>query len=254
MQTCPQNTQAAGFVKARFASGFVRGSATLFLVCLVAGIARAAPVAALLRLSEYQKQDWQVEDGLPESYVRMIAQRPDGVLLLATSSGLATFDGQRFQNVPIEVDGLVHNEAVNTMLYGRDHDLWIGTDGRGVFHHTSSETINISERAGRFNERIRTMYEDAEGVLWIATQNGVERFIDGKIELLSTAGMISGDITTPFAEDGLGGMFFVTSAGLFHWENGVRRRFLLLTLHQLLFQWRSIAILKSGSGSAQQPA
>jgi ligand-binding sensor domain-containing protein/signal transduction histidine kinase len=227
MQTCPQNTQAAGFVKARFASGFVRGSATLFLVCLVAGIARAAPVAALLRLSEYQKQDWQVEDGLPESYVRMIAQRPDGVLLLATSSGLATFDGQRFQNVPIEVDGLVHNEAVNTMLYGRDHDLWIGTDGRGVFHHTSSETINISERAGRFNERIRTMYEDAEGVLWIATQNGVERFIDGKIELLSTAGMISGDITTPFAEDGLGGMFFVTSAGLFHWENGVTRRFLL---------------------------
>jgi ligand-binding sensor domain-containing protein/signal transduction histidine kinase len=188
-------------------------------------VARAATAPTTLRLSEYQKQDWQVEDGLPENYVRTIAQRPDGVLLLATSSGLATFDGQRFQNEPIEVDGLIDNEAVNTMLYSRNHDLWIGTDGRGVLHRTSSGTINISERAGRFNERIRLMYEDAQGALWIATQNGVERFFDGKIEILSTAGMISGDITTPFAEDGLGGMFFVTSSGLFHWEAGVVRRF-----------------------------
>jgi ligand-binding sensor domain-containing protein/signal transduction histidine kinase len=185
----------------------------------------APPTHTTLRLSEYQKQDWQVEDGLPENYVRMITQRPDGVLLLATSSGLATFDGQRFQNVPIEVDGLVDNEAVNTMLYGRDHDLWIGTDGRGVLHRTNSGTINISERAGKFNERIRMMYEDAQGVLWIATQNGVERFIDGKIDVFSDAGMISGDITTPFAEDGYGGMFFVTSFGLFHWEDGVVRRY-----------------------------
>jgi ligand-binding sensor domain-containing protein/signal transduction histidine kinase len=225
MKPYPANTCAAGWVRTYITPRFVFGNVALLFVCLVAVIASAATTLTDLRLSEYQKQDWQVEDGLPENYVRMIAQRPDGVLLLATSSGLATFDGQRFQNVPIEVDGLIDNEAVNTMLYGRDHDLWIGTDGRGVLHRTSSGTTNISERAGKFNERIRTMYEDAQGVLWIATQNGVERFIDGNIEVLSEAGMISGDITTPFAEDGVGGMFFVTSSGLFHWADGTTRRF-----------------------------
>lgn len=227
MRLSPANTYAAGWAKALTIPRFASGRAALILFCLMAVVARAATTPTTLRLSEYQKQEWQVEDGLPENYVRMIAQRPDGVLLLATSFGLATFDGQRFQNVPIEVDGLINNEAVNTMLYDRHRDLWIGTDGRGVLHRTSSGTINISERAGRFNERIRTMYEDATGVLWIATQNGVERFIDGKIEILSEAGMISGDITTPFAEDGLGGMFFVTSSGLFHWGKGVTRPFLL---------------------------
>jgi ligand-binding sensor domain-containing protein/signal transduction histidine kinase len=224
MKPYPANTRAAGWARTHLTPRFVFGIA-LLSVCLVAVVSRAETTPTALRLSEYQKQDWQVEDGLPENYVRMIAQRPDGVLLLATSSGLATFDGQRFQNVPIEVDGLIDNEAVNTMLYGRDHDLWIGTDGRGVLHRTSSGTINISERAGKFNERIRTMYEDGRGVLWIATQNGVERFIDGKIEVLSEAGMISGDITTPFAEDGFGGMFFVTSSGLFHWGDVTIRRF-----------------------------
>ena len=225
MKTCPANTRAAGWARTRIIPRFVLYNGALFFACLPAIVAGVTTTPTALRLSEYQKQDWQVEDGLPENYVRMIAQRPDGVLLLATSSGLATFDGQRFQNVPIEVDGLIDNEAVNTMLYGRDHDLWIGTDGRGVLHRTGSGTINISERAGRLNERIRTMHEDAQGVLWIATQNGVERFIDGKIEVLSEAGMISGDITTPFAEDGAGGMFFVTSSGLFYWANGTTRRF-----------------------------
>ena len=225
MRSYPANTRAAGWAKTHITPRLLISNVALLFVSLAAVIANAATRPTALRLSEYQKQDWQVEDGLPENYIRMIAQRPDGVLLLATSSGLATFDGQRFQNVPIEVDGLINNEAVNTMLYGRDHDLWIGTDGRGVLHRTSSGTINISERAGKFNERIRSMYEDAQGVLWIATQNGIERFIDGKIEVLSEAGMISGDITTPFAEDGIGGMFFVTSSGLFHWGDGITLRF-----------------------------
>ena len=204
--------------------GLALGIASALLGCLAAS---AATPPTVLHMSEYQKQDWQVEDGLPENYVRTIAQRPDGELLLATSSGLATFDGLRFKNVPLEVNGLIDNEAVNAVLYGRNHDLWIGTDGRGVLYRSVAGTVNISERMGRFNERVRAMYEDSHGVLWIATQNGVERFSGEKMEVFSSAGMISGDITTPFAEDGSGGMFFVTALGLFHWSDGVVEPFSL---------------------------
>jgi len=188
----------------------------------------SAPNGSQLRLSEYQKQDWQVEDGLPENNVRMITQRPDGSLLLATGSGLATFDGQRFRSLPIE-KGQIQNEAVNAVLYGSANDLWIGTDGRGVLHQTAQGLVNISEQAGRYNERIRMFYTDSAGVLWIATQNGVERFANGQLEVLAGTGMISGDITTPFAEDGSGGMFFVTSTGLFHWRDGIAERYSLQT-------------------------
>ncbi len=155
----------------------------------------------------------------------MIAQRPDGTLLLANSSGLSSFDGQRFQSLPIEVAGLVDHEAVNAILYGRNGDLWIGTDGRGVMHRTASGTVNVSEQAGRFNERVRMLYQDAAGVIWIATQNGVERFTEGRLQPVAGTGMISGDIISPFAEDGSGGMFFVTSNGLFHWKDGVAQPF-----------------------------
>jgi ligand-binding sensor domain-containing protein/signal transduction histidine kinase len=155
----------------------------------------------------------------------MIAQQPDGMLLLATSSGLASFDGQHFHRFPLETGGAYNNEAVNALMPIGANDLWIGTDGRGMLHHTASGTVEISERAGFHNERIRMFYKDASGVLWIATQNGVERLQDNRLESVPGVGMISGDITTPFAEDGHGSMFFVTSSGLFRWQNGGARHY-----------------------------
>ena len=186
---------------------------------------------SVLELSEYQKCEWQIEDGLPENNVRMIAQKPDGTLLLATATGIASFDGQHFRTLSIEKPGstplISDNEAVNAILPVSNDDLWIGTDGSGVIHQTPSGSVNISEQAGRFNERIRAFYRDNTGVIWIATQNGVERYVNGHLDVIAGTGMISGDITTPFAEDGNGGMFYVTSIGLFHWRNGIAQPYRL---------------------------
>jgi ligand-binding sensor domain-containing protein/signal transduction histidine kinase len=190
----------------------------LFVLLMAAAPSAMATDREHLRLPEYQKQNWQVEDGLPENNVRMIAQRPDGHLLLATSSGLSTFDGLHFEGLAIS--GLAQGEAVNAFLEEKDGTLWIGTDGRGVLRYApSGSLVNISEEAGRMNERIRNFYRDASGTLWIATQNGIERYRDGQLQILAEAGMISGDITTPFAEDDRGGVFFITSKGLFHWQD-----------------------------------
>src|SRR5487761_243101 len=125
-----------------FASG---AGAFLFLfLSLISATAQSIAQPSSLRLSEYQKQNWQVEDGLIDNNIRMIAQQPDGVLLLASASGLATFDGQHFQSVPVEAGGLTDNEAVSAIVLGHNDDLWIGTDGRGVLHRTPTGTANIS--------------------------------------------------------------------------------------------------------------
>jgi len=209
-------------------------SARIVLLIFHGVVALAMP-STNLKLSEYQKQEWQVEDGLPENNVRMIAQRPDGSLLLATSSGISTFDGLHFRTLAMR-DGdadsgyaarMGGNEAVNAILPIGNEELWIGTDGNGVLHQTGSGTVNISERAGFLNERIRNLCMDSQGVLWIATQNGVERFSHDRLEAIPGTGMISGAITAVFAEDGHGGMFYVTSSGLFHWRNGVAQSFKL---------------------------
>jgi len=197
----------------------------LALVLLSASaLPQATPTPAPIGLAEYQKQEWQVEDGLPESNVRMIAQRADGTLLLATFSGVSTFDGQTFQRLSMPNAATMNIDAVNAVLPGLADDLWIGTDGAGVIHQTATGAVNISSAAGHENERIRTMVFDHDGTLWIATQHGILRYRNNQLETIPDVGIIGGDITTVFAEDLHGGMYFVTSSGLFHWTSrGVTR-------------------------------
>src|SRR5437764_2178188 len=82
-------------------------------------------------LSEYQKRDWHVEDGLPQGNVRTIIQNPDGTLLIGTGGGMVAFDGLRFTPVSVDQQDEAANEPVNALLYSHAGDLWIGTDDRG---------------------------------------------------------------------------------------------------------------------------
>ncbi len=169
--------------------------------------------------AEYQRQSWQVEDGLPESNVRSITQRADGSLLLATFSGVFTFDGINFRPLPMFTGNNFNTDAINTVLPAPDGTLWIGMDGSGVLRQTASGTINISAAAGHRNERIRAMYIDQENTLWVATQFGVERYRNGQFEMFAGSGIIGGDLTSVFVPDLRGGMYFVTNSGVFHWEH-----------------------------------
>jgi signal transduction histidine kinase/ligand-binding sensor domain-containing protein len=193
-------------------------------------------VSATVQLSEYQKQEWQVEDGLPQSELRAITQVPGGRLLIATYGGVASFDGLRFSPIRVDAKDPAASEPVNSLLLSRSGDLWIGTDDRGIIRQTAGTAVNVSEQAGFYQERIRGLFEDAAGTIWAATHDGIQRItVHGgtqSIELLNQLGPVSGDITTPFAEDGRGGIFVLTSDGVFHLTSrGVHTH--ILEHHQL---------------------
>src|SRR6266481_7498958 len=159
-----------------------------------------------IALSEYQKQEWHVEDGLPQSNVRTIIQAANRTLLIGTSEGIASFDGLKFTPLRFGSPGGNSREPVNVILISKRGDFWIGTDDRGVILRRGEESIPVSEAAGFQQERVRAMFEDHAGVIWVATQNGIERIVGGKIEAFDSLGLVSGDITEPFAEDANGRM------------------------------------------------
>src|SRR6201996_5802914 len=124
------------------------------LLVLVAGCCLPA-FSATVRLSEYQKQEWQVEDGLPQSELRAITQVPGGALLIATYGGVASFDGLHFSPIHVDQKDPAASEAVNALLVSRSGDLWIGTDDRGIIRRTGGASVNVSEQAGFYQERVR---------------------------------------------------------------------------------------------------
>jgi hypothetical protein len=69
MPAYPAKTSTKGWALIRVVARSIAGRAGLVLglVTLAVATVHAAPPFSTLRLSEYQKQNWQVEDGLPKT-------------------------------------------------------------------------------------------------------------------------------------------------------------------------------------------
>src|SRR5215475_4133116 len=173
----------------------------LVALLLIPEIAKADFNEPSMPISEYQKQEWHVEDGLPQSNVRVIIQTGNRQLLIGNSEGITSFDGVRFLPFRIGSKPDNANEPVNSLLSSRDGSLWIGTDDRGVIRQTGQMIASVSEDAGFHQERVRGMFEDRAGVIWVATHNGIERIIGGKVQFFERPGLVPGDITQPFGQD-----------------------------------------------------
>jgi signal transduction histidine kinase len=93
-----------------------------------------------------------------------------------------------------------------------------------TYKTVDSPSASVSQPVGEAVSHIQRIYRDEHGVLWIGTREGIERLTPSGQEMLPSSGGISNEIASPFAEDGNGGMFFITMGGVFLWDKGPVRR------------------------------
>ena len=186
-------------------------SRTVFglLAVLLPQAARALDPAAAI--SQYHKRYWQVEEGLPQSYVTAIRPSPDGYLLVGTAEGLVRFDGLQFRPLQVDASLKLANRWISALLTARDGSLWVGTfDG---------ELIEL--RAGKLRSKHKTggsifdLMEDSRGVIWASTRDGLLHYRNGGF--LRQPGLPPPSETSwnVLATDSTGGLWVVTSAGLY---------------------------------------
>ena len=173
--------------------------------------------AASLQASERQlsRRLWAVEEsseGAVSAATRAIAQTPDGYLWLGTNSGLARFDGLRFEfltpsNTPalpslrvaslwVDQQGTLwvggsgwitqrvngrwetvespDEKALNIPVFREapNGDLWVGSDGTLALYSPSSRTPKVSVQLTK-DEAIIDILQTRDGVLRVATTEGV---------------------------------------------------------------------------------
>jgi signal transduction histidine kinase/ligand-binding sensor domain-containing protein len=117
-------------------------------------------------------------DGLAHDIVIRLLLDPRGFLWLGGVSGLARFDGERFTTYG-RADGLDVGTSVNDLALGADGNLWIGTNGAGIFHFdlTSADPamrftqIRVGE--SRPSNRVNTILVGPGDQLWAGTDAGL---------------------------------------------------------------------------------
>jgi len=182
---------------------------------LIAGLVLLAQVACGAVATEYSHRTWRIEDGLPQSRIRAIAQTPDGYLWIGTSEGLARFDGVRFAIFDRANTPALRDDGILSLLLTSDGALWIGTEGGGAVRCEHGAFRSFSVADGLTNGFVRTFYEDRAKNIWVGTDHGFfhlqgERFVrlDGTAEVplaavASIAEDAEGRIWAPSAAAGM---------------------------------------------------
>lgn len=143
--------------------------------CLTAALSQQAPNATAISSAEwnYTIRSWQSQDGLPEETVQSFAQTPDGYLWVGTTGGLLRFDGARFQLFAHENTPVFAENSVFCLLAARDGRLWIGTDGAGLIELRNGAFRAYPVENGQSAGFVRALAEDRNGLLWVATDDGL---------------------------------------------------------------------------------
>jgi signal transduction histidine kinase/ligand-binding sensor domain-containing protein len=168
---------------------------------------------------QYAHNAWTFRSGFLNGAVYTIAQTPDGYLWLGTQSGVVRFDGVRALPLSLPAGQQLPSTAVGSLLSARDGTLWIGTlgglaswnnggltefsalahqsviallEGRdgtvwaGGFGSPTGKLCAIRDRKatcygedGSLGPVVASLYEDAEGSLWVGAGTGLWRWNPG---------------------------------------------------------------------------
>lgn len=203
-------------------------------------------------INQYAHQVWQAEQGLPQNSVQALAQTPDGFVWIGTQEGLVAFDGFSFRvfdknhvpgmrNMDIrslatdfrgtlwagngagQVFGYLNGQfrsvmdeqnmaPIAALLADSKGDLWIGTQGNGLWRLPAGESIEKSAYSARLpSSNITTLLEDHSGNLWVGTRNhGLARISHDTIRVFGRDDGLPGEHITALMVDSGGTLWIGT--------------------------------------------
>ena len=169
------------------------------------------------------------DSGLPSSQVSSIVQDRAGFVWLATSDGLARYDGQRFlvfRFDPRDKTSL-STSYVTRLLVAKDGALWVGTEGGGVnrYHPGDStfERFLPSDAPDTLKSgSILALAEGSDGKIWIGTGGGGLSVLDPRTRKAQTFGPEDGlsVYVSAIVPEPDGGAWLGTDSGVFRQRPG----------------------------------
>ena len=129
-----------------------------------------------LYAQDYSFTYYNAADGLLSSEIISLAKDEKGFLWIGTAAGLSKYDGYSFTNYQYAEDGHFAG-IINKIKPAGANVIWIGAS-TGLYCIFNNKLIKISTE-GSSPQGVNDMLPQADGSLWLATENG-PALIDAK--------------------------------------------------------------------------
>jgi ligand-binding sensor domain-containing protein/signal transduction histidine kinase len=137
-------------------------------------------------------QNWQVDDGLPANGVNAIVQTQDGYIWIATFSGLARFDGQKFTVYNDNNSPELPSSQISSLYEDKSGTLWIGYETGQLTRYKDGhfETVPIEPKWKR--PPIWQIGTDEGGDIWLVNEHELLYRLKDELELTPPSGTAPG--------------------------------------------------------------
>ena len=117
---------------------------------------------------------------LSNSITSLFEDREGNIWFGTHGGGLYTIRPDTLERITDEM-GLPSN-YVRSIIQDSSGTIWVGTDGEGIGKVLPDTVLTFSEEAG-LNRHVHSLALDENKILWIGTESGIYRLIDGSFQL-----------------------------------------------------------------------
>ena len=165
-------------------------------------------------LTNYGRQGWVMENGLPQNTVQALLQTRSGFIWLGTEVGLIRFDGNSFETFDQNSSPALPGNDVRCLTEARAGALWIGTS-EGLARWQDGKVTVFTKANGLPANGIRSMVEDNNEELWVWTDGGLSVLAgDRFIGVPEGEGQPRGTVTSLTGSGG--GVWVGTTTGVYY--------------------------------------
>jgi ligand-binding sensor domain-containing protein/two-component sensor histidine kinase len=170
--------------------------------------------AGMLRLSKTPVRTVALPDA-SDSDAETVYQDVDGDVWIAAAN---LFRFQKDKATPYHFPTLA-GVRVRNVFRDREGTLWIGTDGRGVYHQSGKQLAHYTTRQGLVNNFVRAFLQSRDGSVWIATDEGVSRRTKNRFTNYQMSDGLCYFSTRSLLEDRNGDLWIGTDRGVSRLHN-----------------------------------
>jgi len=166
-------------------------------------------------VDQFKYEVWTTDHGLPQNSVNAILQTHDGYLWIGTYEGLARFDGVSFRVFNKSNTRELRSNSVAKIMEDSRGSLWVAFRGRGglaQFDNGVAERVWTTED-GLLSDQVWDVVEDHEGVIWVATEEGMNRLEGQSLTSVNGYGDLAGMSIARLLVDRDNGLWIGTDGG-----------------------------------------